>query len=208
MSSGFNIRIFLVLSALKVRTFKTQITHISNNYMQCLNKHCASLMKLLLYTMYFHALVHTHLYLVFQIGVGVQLLKQLICRQVKGRDDLLGVAHKLRVKIFVEVGQVIAVDIQERLFKCVDLQGQKNHLKEMYRNLYTPKQYTYLFQPSDIVRLCGVTHEGVLIIITRWEVIDISLEKVTKSLFRFLNINISSPDDQVCFRCSLTGNSC
>lgn len=60
-----------------------------------------------------------------QHSIGIMLLKELVCSQVKGRDDLLRVANELGVEVLIEASQVVAIYIQEWLFQCVDLQRHK-----------------------------------------------------------------------------------
>jgi hypothetical protein len=60
-------------------------------------------------------LSHTHLNLVIQHYIGVELKEDIIGCYVQGRDDLLRVAYQLRVEVLVVAHQVAAVDDQEWL---------------------------------------------------------------------------------------------
>ena len=65
--------------------------------------------------------VGIYLYLVLQESLRVQLAKELVSGEVKGRDDLLRVAHQLGVEVRVEAMEVVAVDVQEWLLQQIDL---------------------------------------------------------------------------------------
>ena len=56
-----------------------------------------------------------HLNLVLQDRVRVEPVEELVGGHVKGRDDLLRVAHQLRVEVREEAMEVVAVDVQEGL---------------------------------------------------------------------------------------------
>ena len=56
-----------------------------------------------------------------QESLRVQLAEELVSGEVKGRDDLLWVAHELGVEVRVEPMEVVAVDVQEWLLQQIDL---------------------------------------------------------------------------------------
>lgn len=85
-------------------------------------------------------IVRSHLNLVLKNGRWIPFIEHFIDAHVKSRDDLLRIADELPVQRFIEGFQMLAVDVEERLFQSVNL-GILNNKKYNFH-----KAKTHLFK--------------------------------------------------------------